>query len=247
MWEIFWSLLKQFNFLTGLLKRYYCENPGPSLIINFTYWEVQTKLRSQKIRSLLSVCQLSVVFLCHFRFIHFFFTVRKWTCGEREVLIGWVSLSRHESQQACWNASLKSISFLQNASVMLVLFCFFSWNFNCIHSLLGSNYTTLFHVFAPVNQNQATTSKLHLLQRSVSAIRSGAAIVGNYSLLLLFLLLMKLFFFFKKLLDYLALLKGAGSSRKGTLIFWNNISNKMKDEWMRILLLAAVGPSLLIG
>lgn len=102
--------------------------------------------------------------------------------------------------------------------VAYFLFCFFSWNFNCIHSLLGSNYTTLFHVFAPVNQNQATTSKLHLLQRSVSAIRSGAAIVGNYSLLLLFLLLMKLFFFFKKLLDYLALLKGAGSSRKGTLI-----------------------------
>lgn len=201
MWEIFWSLLKQFNFSTGLLKRYYCENPGPSLIINFTYWEVQTKLRSQKIRSLLSVCQLSVVFLCHFRFIHFFFTVRKWTCGEREVLIGWVSLSRHESQQACWNASLKSISFLQNASVMLLrifYFVFFPGTLTAYIPFLDSNYTTLFHVFAPVNQNQATTSKLHLLQRSVSAIRSGAAIVGNYSFLLLFLLLMKLFFFFLK-------------------------------------------------
>lgn len=98
------------TFLTGLLKRYCwgfffinhsCSvsiksaaltTQRPSLIINFTYWELRTKFQSQESCSLLSVCQLSVVFLCHFRFTHFFLHCEKMAVW-RESGVNWMSVT----------------------------------------------------------------------------------------------------------------------------------------------------------
>ena len=110
MWKIFWSLLNQFNFFDWFIEQilvfffflnHSCsisirsatlKSQRPSLIINFTYWELQTKFQSQKSCSLLSVCQLSVVFLCHFRFIHFFLHCEKMAVW-RERGVNWMSLT----------------------------------------------------------------------------------------------------------------------------------------------------------
>lgn len=200
------------TFLTGLLKRYCwgfffinhsCSvsiksaaltTQRPSLIINFTYWELRTKFQSQESCSLLSVCQLSVVFLCHFRFTHFFLHCEKMAVW-RERGVNWMSVTVTARELASLSKRKPEKHLISTKCICnVVTYFLFSCNFNWIRfTFLDSNYTTLFHVFAPGNQNQDITSKFLLLQTSVSAIRSAAAIVGMYSLLLLFLLLMKHF------------------------------------------------------